>query len=437
MGDTLRSETVSTKLDRIAEQAVRNPKMQFMTLAHLIDEEFLREAFGHIRKKASAGVDGVTAEEYARELDANIAALYQRMRSGRYRAPPVRRVWLEKDDGKQRPIGIPTLEDKILQRAVTMLLERIYEQVFYDCSHGFRPKRSAHHALREIRENGMNMGIRWILDADIKGYFDSIRRDILRDFLRKKMNDGTIIRFIGKWLNAGVMEEGKWSSPETGTPQGGVISPMLSNIFLHYVLDEWFEQEIKPRMKGRCFLSRFADDFVIGFELESDARRVMGVLPKRFNRFGLTIHPTKTKLIEFGRPDREQTSGKGKGTFEFLGFTHYWARSKRGYWVIKRKTRGKKLRIAMAAMWKWCKYNRHMPITEQDKKLRQKLHGHYQYFGITGNSKMLDVYLRYTERAWWYWLGRRHRSGYITWERFTEHHLVHFPLPRPRIVHNV
>jgi RNA-directed DNA polymerase len=190
-------------------------------------------------------------------------------------------------------------------------------------------------------------------------------------------------------------------------------------------------------MKGRCFLSRFADDFVIGFELESDARRVMDVLPKRFDRFGLTIHPTKTKLIEFGRPNRKQTSGKGKGTFDFLGFTHYWARSKRGYWVIKRKTKAKKLRAAMTAMWKWCKYNRHRPIEEQGKKLRQKLHGHYQYFGITGNSKLLDVYLRYTERAWWFWLGRRHQSGQIRWDRFTQHHLVHFPLPRPRIVHNV
>ena len=433
----MRSETVSTKLDRIAEQAVQNPEMQFTTLAHLIDEEFLREAFGYIKKKAAAGVDGVTAKEYAEDLDANIADLYVRMRSGCYKAPPVRRIWLEKDDGKRRPIGIPALEDKILQRAVTMVLTEIYEQVFYACSHGFRRKRSAHHALREIREKCMSMGIRWILDADIKGYFDSIRRDILREFLRKKMNDGTIIRFIGKWLNAGVMEEGKWTSSETGTPQGGVISPMLINIFLHYVLDEWFEQEIKPRMKGRCFLSRFADDFVIGFELESDARRVMDVLPKRFTRFGLTIHPTKTKLIEFGRPNREQTSGKGKDTFDFLGFTHYWARSKRGYWVIKRKTKAKKMLVVTRAIWNWCKWNRHMPIREQWKKLCQKLRGHYQYFGIRGNYKPMEVYFEYTERAWKTWLGRRHRNGYIDWETFENHHRVIFPLPKPRIVHSV
>jgi len=411
--------------------------MQFTTLAHLIDEEFLREAFGYIKKNAAAGVDGVTAREYAENLDANIANLYQRMRSGRYKAPPVKRVWLEKDDGKQRPIGIPALEDKILQRAVTMLLEQIYEQVFYACSHGFRRKRSAHHALREIREKCMDMGIRWILDADIKGYFESIRRDILREFLRKRMNDGTIIRFIGKWLNAGVMEEGKWTASETGTPQGGVISPMLSNIFLHYVLDEWFEQEIKPRMKGRCFLSRFADDFVIGFELESDARRVMEVLPKRFNRFGLTIHPTKTKLIEFGRPLRTQTSGKGKDTFDFLGFTHYWARSRNGYWVIKRKTRSKRMRTALKAIWQWCKLNRHMPINDQWIKLCQKLRGHYQYFGIRGNSRSMEIFMWRAERAWKHWLGHRHRHGNISWEKFERQYREAFPLPRPRIVHNV
>ena len=337
----------------------------------------------------------------------------------------------------QYEASVPALEDKVLQRAVTMLLEAIYEQVFYACSHGFRRKKNAHQALREIRENCMSIGIGWILDADIKGYFDSIRKDVLREFLRKKMNDGTIIRFIGKWLNAGVMEEGKWTSSDTGTPQGGVISPMLSNVFLHYVLDEWYEQEIKPRLKGRSFLIRFADDFVIGFELESDARRVMEVLPKRFNRFGLTIHPTKTKLIEFGRPSREQTSGKGKGTFDFLGFTHYWARSRRGHWVVKRKTKAKKLRWAMKALWQWCRWNRHMPIGEQWKKLRQKLLGHYQYFGITGNYKLLDVYLQYTQRAWRFWLGRRHRSGHVSWEKFNQHHLALFPLPRPKIVHTV
>jgi hypothetical protein len=251
------------------------------------------------------------------------------------------------------------------------------------------------------------------------------------------MNDGTIIRFIGKWLNAGVMEEGKWYPSDEGTPQGGVISPMLSNIVLHDVLDEWFEQEIKPRLKGRSFLVRFADDFVIGFELQSDARRVMEVLPKRFDRYGLTIHPTKTKLIEFGRPGRDQGSGKGKGTFDFLGFTHYWARSRRGYWVIKRKTKAKKLRLVMKTIWQWCKHNRHMHIREQWKTLCRKLRGHYQYFGITGNYNMLDVYLQHTQRAWRYWLGRRHRSGQVDWERFNRHHLTLFPLPRPKIAHDV
>ena len=205
----------------------------------------------------------------------------------------------------------------------------------------------------------------------------------------------------------------------------------------HYVLDEWFEQEIRPRLKGRCFLIRFADDFVIGFELEGDARRVMEVLPKRFDRFGLTIHPTKTKLIEFGRPNREQTSGKGNGTFDMLGFTHYWARSKQGNWVIKRKTKCQKMRAARKAIWNWCKWNRHMPIKEQWQTLCQKLRGHYQYFGIRGNYKPMEVYFEYTEKAWKRWLGRRHRNGYITWETFARVHQKVFPLPKPRIVHNV
>jgi group II intron reverse transcriptase/maturase len=411
--------------------------MKFTTLAHLIDEEFLRDAFGQIRKNASAGVDGVTARDYAENLDENIGDLYGRMRSGRYRAPPVKRVWLDKDDGRKRPIGIPALEDKILQRAVKMILEAIYEQVFYACSHGFRRGKSAHQALREIRENCMRLGIRWILDADIQGYFDSIRADLLREFLRKKMNDGTILRFIGKWLNAGVLEEGKWSCPDTGTPQGGVISPLLSNVFLHYVLDEWLEQEIKPRLKGRSFLVRFADDFIIGFELESDARRVMDVLPKRFARFGLTIHPTKTKLIEFGRPHRDQRTGKGNGTFDFLGFTHYWARSLKGNWVIKRKTKRGKMRAVLTALWRWCKWNRHLPIKAQWRALCRKLRGHYQYFGIRGNYKAMEVYFEYAEKAWKHWLSRRDRSGSIDWDTFERHHRVLFPLPKPRIVHDV
>ena len=263
-GGTLRPQTVSTTLHRIAQQAVEYPDMVFTTLAHLIDVDFLKEAFRRTRKDAAVGVDGVTAADYALDLDANVRDLHERLRTGRYYAPPVRRVWLAKEDGRKRPIGVPALEDKIVQRAVTMILEAVYEQSFHDCSYGFRRGRSAHDALKELREQATGMDIKWVLDADISGFFDSIDHGKLREIIRQRVNDGGLIRLIGKWLNAGVLEEGKLFHPEKGTPQGGVISPMLSNIFLHTVLDEWFEREVTPRLRGRAFLIRYADDCVPG-----------------------------------------------------------------------------------------------------------------------------------------------------------------------------
>src|SRR5260370_863524 len=329
MGDTSRSATVSTKLQRIAEQARRYPAAVFTTLAHLMDVEFLREAYQRTRKDAAAGVDGVTAEQYSQNLDANLAALHEQLRSGRYYAPPVKRYWLEEDEGKRRPIGITAFEDKVAQRAVAMLMGAIYEQEFKGFSHGFREGHSAHQALREVRGLCLGLHINWIVDADVSAFFDSIDRKFLRNILKRRVNDGRIISLIGKWLNAGVLEDKSLSYPERGTPQGGVISPLLANIYLHEVLDEWFVRDAKPRMKGRVFLLRFADDFVIGCEQEADARTIIAVLPKRFARYLLTIHPEKTKLVQFGKPSRNST-GSGNGTFDFLGFTHYWARSRRG-----------------------------------------------------------------------------------------------------------
>src|SRR5215475_13074867 len=282
MGDTLRSPTVTTKLQRLAEQAARDPKRVFTTLAHLIDEDFLREAYRQTSKSSAAGIDGVTAKQYAEHLEENLRDLHDRLRNGRYQAAPVVRVWIEQEDGGQRPIGKPAFEDKIVQRAVAMLLEAIYEQDFADSSYGFRPGHSPHAALREVRTRCLTEGIGWIVDADVSGYFDSIDRTQLRDVLRQRVNDGRIVRLIGKWLRAGVWEEGVLNHPDTGVVQGGSISPVLANIFLHQVLDVWFEQEVQPRLKGRSFLIRFADDFVIGCELEADARKIMAVLPKRF-----------------------------------------------------------------------------------------------------------------------------------------------------------
>jgi group II intron reverse transcriptase/maturase len=377
----------------------------------------------------------VTAKKYAENLEGNLQDLYERMRSGTYKATPVERVWLDKEDGSKRPIGKPVLEDKIVQRAVTMLLGAVYEQDFYDFSHGFREGHSPHQALHELRERCMGMNVGWIVDLDVCGFFDNLDRGQLRDVLKQRVNDGGIIRLIGKWLNAGVIEGETLTYPEKGTPQGGVISPMLANIFLHHVLDDWFEREVKPRMKGREFLIRFADDAVIGCELEEDARRIMAVLPKRFGRFGLTIHPKKTKLVRFRKPRSRDDQGKN-GTFDFLGFTHYWAKSRRGYWVIKRKTATKRLRRAMKGFWQWCRQNRHLPITEQYKMLCQKLRGYYQYYAIRGNYRMLERVFEHVRQAWRYWLSRRSHKSKISWEKY-EKLWTTFPLPRPRIIHAI
>ena len=436
MGGTSRSQTVSTRLQRIAQQAVQYPQMVFTTLAHHMDVEWLREAYRLTPKDRAAGVDGVTAKQYAENLEENLGDLHERLRSGRYFAPPVERAWLDKEDGSKRPIGKPTFEDKIVQRAVVMLLGAIYEQEFHDFSYGFRPERSAHQALQVLREQCFKMNIGWIVDADVTGFFDNLDRKLLREFIRQRVNDGGILRLIGKWLKAGVLEGDILRYPEKGTPQGGVVSPMLGNIFLHHVLDEWFVKEVKPRMKGRCFLIRFADDFIIGCELEADARRILEVLPKRFARFGLTTHPEKTALIRFTKLDSDSESDSGNGTFDFLGFTHFWARSRRGHWVIKRHTASKRIRRAMKSLWQWCRSNRHRPLKEQHRILCQKLRGHFQYYAIRGNYWKLETIFLHAKEAWRYWLSRRSNRSYIPWEKF-ERLLRTYPLPRPRILHGI
>ena len=347
---------VSTKRQRIAQLARQGPEMGLTSLAHFIDLDWLTEAFDRTRKDGAVGVDGQDGKDYAADLEANLKSLLERAKSGTYRAPPVRRVHIPKagSAAETRPLGIPTFEDKVLQRAVVMVLEAVYEQDFKDCSYGFRPGRSAHQALDVLWKQTMGMGGGWIVDVDIKKFFDTIDHGHLRDFLKRRVRDGVLLRLIGKWLNAGVLEDGSLTRPGKGSPQGGVVSPILSNIFLHYVLDEWFEREVQPRLKGRSFLIRYADDFVMGFSHEEDARRVMEVLPRRFEKYGLTIHPEKTRLVPFERPghDRDRESSEARtppGTFDLLGFTHYWARSRNGNWVVKRKTSGNRFRRGLKA----------------------------------------------------------------------------------------
>lgn len=397
--------SVTTKLQWIAELARRTPKMVLTTLAHHIDIEWLREAYRRTRKDGAPGVDGQTAGEYEQNLEGNLEQLLSRFKAGLYRAPAVRRVNIPKGDGKTRPLGIPTFEDKVLQRAVVMVLEAAYEQDFLDCSYGFRPGRSAHHALNRLRSEMMEMKGGWVLELDFRSYFDTLGHSHLRNILDQRVRDGVLRRAIDKWLNAGVLENGYITRAETGSPQGGVISPMLANIYLHEVLDMWFEQQVRPRLRGKAVLVRYADDAVLVFSEESDARRVMDVLPKRVAKYGLTLHPDKTRIVRFERPKLAGKGGVAKpGTFDFLGFTHHWVKSKNSYWVIKQKTARSRFWRACRRMHEWCKDHRHMSVEKQHAVLQQKLRGHYGYYGITGNSRAISRFLYRVQAIWRYWL---------------------------------
>lgn len=439
MAGTSTPESVSTKLERIAKLAKQMPGAALRTLAHHIDIEWLKEAHRRVRKDGALGVDGQTAAEYAQNLEVNLQSLLDRAKSGdRYRAPPVRRVHIPKGNGKTRPLGIPTFEDKVLQKAVAMVLEAVYEQDFLSCSYGFRLKRSAHDALAALWNATMAMGGGWVLEADIEKFFDSVDHTKLREVLSQRVSDGVLIRLIGKWLNAGVMEEGVVRHPDSGTPQGGVISPLLANVYLHEVLDVWWEREVKPRLRGRAELIRYADDFVMVFETEEDARKVAEVLPKRFEKYGLRLHPEKTKLVRFDKPkDREPPKG-GNGTtsFDLLGFTHFWGKSLKGSWVVKRSTAKDRYSRTLQRISEWCRANRHMPIQEQHAALTRKLRGHDAYFGITGNARALSTLRQHVRRIWHKWLARRAWKSAWTWTRMTTL-LSQFPLPKARVVHSI
>ena len=436
-------KSVLTKQQRIAELAQRLPNLAFTSLAYHIDLQWLEEAYHRTRKDGAAGVDDVTGKQYAEHLHDNLQHLLDRLKSGTYKAPPVKRKHIPKDaKGETRPIGIPTFEDKIVQRAVVMLLEPIYEHDFHDGSYGSRPNRSAHQALDAVWKATMAVSGGWVLEVDIRKFFDTIDHTHLREFVLRRVRDGVLRRLIDKWLKAGVLEDGALSYSDSGTPQGGVISPLLANIYLHYVLDEWFEN-VKPLMRGKCRLIRYADDFVIVFQLKDDADRVLAVVSKRFEKYGLTMHPDKTRLLDFRSPNHSDRHRKDDGdddgrpqTFDLLGFTHYWGKSRKGNWAVKRKTMKSRLARSLQRIEAWCRLNRHRPMLEQWKELCAKVRGHYCYYGITGNGRSLGEFLYRVYRIWQRWLCRRSGERSFLWKRFNVF-LKRCPMPLPKIVHSV
>lgn len=434
-------ENVSTKLQRIAQLARQSPQMVLTTLAHHIDVDLLREAYRRTRKDGAPGVDGVTGEQYETGLEKRLEDLLIRFKSGTYRAPPVRRTYIPKGDGKKmRPLGIPTFEDKVLQRAVAMVLEAVYEQDFLEGSYGFRPGRSAHQALDALRDALMSMNGGWVLEVDIQSFFDRVGHSHLRGFLDQRVRDGVLRRAIDKWLKAGIMEEGTTHYPDEGTPQGGVISPLLANVYLHETMDKWFEQQVKPRLRGRSVMIRYADDIVVAFEREDDARRVFEVLPRRFGKYGLALHPEKTRLVEFRRPRGVRRTKSPKDaqsrSFDLLGFRHYWGKSLKGAWVVKKKTAPSRFARGLKRIKDWCRKHRHYEVREQHETLTLKLRGHYSYFGVSGNGEALKRFLNGVTLIWHKWLNRRNLRNPMPWERF-ERLLKRYPLPPPKVVHSI
>lgn len=427
---------MSTELSRIAELARQDRKRQFLSIAHLITPDALTSAYHALRKDASPGIDRVTHEEYGRKLKENIADLHARLKEQRYSAQPLKRVYIPKEDGKQRPISIPSLEDKVAQKAAVTILETIYEQDFLPVSYGFRPGRSTHDALNEIGRVICRRRTEYVLEADICAYFDSIVRENLMALIERRVKDGSMLRLIQKWINVGVIDNGRLLVTETGTGQGQTISPLLANVYLHNVLDLWFEGAVKPLLRGSAELIRYCDDFVICFRYKDDAERTLDALTKRFAKYGLTLHPEKTRLIAFGRQALEswEHGGRKPDTFDFLGFSHFCARSLKGNFTIHISTMRKRLRRAATRISEWCRAHRHNPVADQQKALNKKLAGHYGYYGRPTNLRALWRFHRLVRRIWKKWLNSRTRGKTLTWARYARI-LERYPLLRPRITH--
>lgn len=413
--------SVITRLDQIHQRAESQPNTVFNNLFSLLNDELLQLAFCRLKRGKAPGVDGVTLEDYESNLRENLQSLLQRLHRGSYRPQPSLRKNIPKGDGKTRPLGIACVEDKLVQRAVVMILEQIYEADFYETSYGFRPHRSCHQALSVLGQNIATKKVNWISDADIKGFFDAVCHERLEDLLRIRISDPKLLALIRRFLNAGVMIEGQRFDTEDGVPQGASLSPLLANVYLHYVLDQWFERDVKPRMEGESSLIRYADDFIVSFELEADAVKYQSVLPKRLARFSLSVAEDKTKLIRFGRFAHRDCQRRGEGapqTFDFLGFTHYCGTSRAGRFKLKRKTSTKKLRGKLQDLNRWFWKQLSTPILEMWRTLNAKLRGHYQYYGISDNWPLLMAYRAHACRMAKRHISRRSQNSYFSWAKF-------------------
>jgi group II intron reverse transcriptase/maturase len=427
---------VATKLRRIAEKARKEPSFKFTSLYHLMNEELLRECYGRLRKDAAAGIDNMTKAEYAENLDANLSNLTDRLHQMAYRPQPVRRKYIPKPgSAKQRPLGIPCFEDKLVQAGLVRILEVVFEQDFIDDSYGFRPGRSCHGALRTLSVTVEGKPVNHIVEADIKGFFDNVNQGWLMKFLEHRISDKRILRMVKRFLKAGVYEDGTVTVSDEGTPQGGVISPLLANIYLHYALDLWFEKVIRKSCTGFARLIRYADDFVVCFQRETDAvafRRELGI---RLGKFGLEVEPTKTRVVKFGRYAVQNAKAKGERpeTFDFLGFTHYCGARRDGTgFRMKRMTARKKFTAKVKAFKEWLKSARTLKTADLWRTAKAKLRGHFAYYGVTDNLPGIKRFAAEVEKLLIKWLNRRGKRRCLNWEEFSEM-LQRFPLPKPRI----
>lgn len=418
---------MQTSLQGIADKAKRQPKNRFLNLYTMLNEENLLDSGRYLKKDAASGIDRVSAREYETHLVENIRSLVERLKSKSYRARLVRRQYIPKREGKYRPLGIPAIEDKLLQKAVSRILESIYEQDFLVYSFGYRPGIGAQTAVGELTYELQFGGYGYVIDADIQGFFDNIDHDWLIKMLSLRIRDNAFLRLIRKWLKAGILDtDGKVIHPQAGTPQGGIVSPVLANIYLHYVLDLWYEKVVKPR-SGNSYLCRYADDFVCLFRYREDAERFYRELPERLGKFGLSISEEKTRIVRFSKIDMQAQS-----RFDFLGFEFRWSKSRSGKPHVKRRTSRKKLRQSIRNFTEWCKQNRNMPLRILIPSLNSKLRGYYNYYGVIDNSKSLWTFSQQLERILFKWLNRRSQRRSYNWDGFKAM-LEQYPLERPRI----